>query len=181
MLKIVNLFKRIKKLYLLKFGTTKKIIDYWRTKGVKIGDNCVIYGNVNFGSEPFLVKVGDNVKITSNVNFITHDGGVHTIRHKYFEYDADLFGNIEVGNNVFIGYNVLILPGVKIGDNCIVGAGSIVTKNIQNNSVYAGVPAKFICTIDRYYEKNKKKLEYTKRLTQLEKETYLKEKYKSEI
>lgn len=177
MSKIRNMIKKLRKLYLLRLGSNKSVIKYWRSKGVKIGTDSIIYGNVNFGSEPFLIEIGENVKITSNVNFITHDGAVHTIRNKYEEFDADLFGRIKVGNNVFIGYNVLILPGVSIGDNTVIGAGSIVTNNVENDSVYAGAPARYICTIDEYYEKNKNSLDYTKRLNKDEKRNYLIDKY----
>lgn len=181
MLKIRNIIKKIQKLFLLKLGNNKKVINYWQKKGAEIGENCTIYGNVNFGSEPFLIEIGNNVKITSNVNFITHDGGVHVIRNKYLEHDADLFRKIKVGNNVFIGYNVLILPGVTIGDNTILGAGSVVTKDVRSDAVYAGVPAKFICTIEEYYKKNKPYLEYTKKMESDDKKTYLENKYKLKV
>lgn len=53
----------------------------------------------------------------------------------------------------------MVLPNVTIGDNVVIGANSTVTKDIPSNSVYAGNPAKFICTIDEYIEKNKRKME----------------------
>lgn len=63
-------------------------------------------------------------------------------------------GCIKVGNNCFIGHSVIILPGVTIGDNVIIGAGSIVTRDIPSDSVVAGIPAKVVCSLDGYYEKN---------------------------
>ena len=66
---------------------------------------------------------------------------------------ADYFGPISIGNNVFIGNNVIILPGVTVGDNVVIGAGAVVTKNIPSNSVCAGVPARVIKTIDEYADK----------------------------
>lgn len=63
------------------------------------------------------------------------------------------FGKIEVGEYSFIGANSTIMPGVVIGDHCVIGAGSLVTKNIPNGTVYAGVPARFICTTEQYAEK----------------------------
>ncbi len=63
-------------------------------------------------------------------------------------------GRIRVGNNCFIGHSVIVLPGVTIGDNVIIGAGSVVSRNIPSDSVAAGVPAKVICSLDEYYERN---------------------------
>ena len=63
------------------------------------------------------------------------------------------FGKIRVGNNTHIGWNAIIMPGVTIGSNCIIGCGAVVTKDIPDNSVAAGVPARVIETIDEYYEK----------------------------
>ena len=68
-------------------------------------------------------------------------------------------GRVNIGNNVFIGAESVVLPNVTIGDNVVIGANSTVTKDIPSNSVYAGNPAKFICTIDEYIETNKRKME----------------------
>ena len=62
-------------------------------------------------------------------------------------------GKVTIGNNVSFGHNVTVLKGVHIGDNCFIGAGSIVTKDIPANSVAAGAPAKVIMTINQYYER----------------------------
>lgn len=58
-------------------------------------------------------------------------------------------------NNIYIGTKVTILHGVIIGDNCVIGAGSVVTKDIPANSVTVGVPCKVVSTIEKYYEKSK--------------------------
>jgi acetyltransferase-like isoleucine patch superfamily enzyme len=152
-----------------------KAIDYYRNKGVVIGKNCEIIGKVSFGSEPYLISIGENVKITDNVRFITHDGGMHVLRNMYSEtfLNADLFGKITVGSNVFLGNCVIVLPGVTIGDNVVIGAGAIVTKDIPSNSVAAGVPCKVIRAIDKYYEKAQSKCLFTKGLAKEEKEQYL--------
>lgn len=49
--------------------------EYWRERGVKIGNNCEIYSSAKFGSEPYLITLGDHVRVNSGVTFITHDGG----------------------------------------------------------------------------------------------------------
>ncbi|HOP59466.1 MAG TPA: acyltransferase, partial [Bacteroidales bacterium] len=58
--------------------------------------------------------------------------------------NADVFGKIKIGNNVFIGNNCTILPGTTVGDNCIIGAGSVVRGNFPENSVIVGNPAKVV-------------------------------------
>ena len=65
-------------------------------------------------------------------------------------------GKISIGNNCFIGYNTVILKNTEIGDNCIIGARSVVKGNIPSGTVWAGVPAKMICTIAEFYERRKK-------------------------
>ncbi len=76
--------------------------------------------------------------------------------------NADKFGTIEIGDNVNIGWNTIIMPNVKIGSNVVVGAGAIVTKDIPSNSIAAGIPARVIGSVEEYYSKNKNKVEYTK-------------------
>lgn len=148
--------------------------------GVKVGNNCEFHKEITWGSEPYLIEIGNHVRITHGVSFITHDGGVWVLRNnnKYKEKDIDVFGKIKIGNNVNIGWNAIIMPGVTIGDNVVVGAGAIVTKDVESNSVVAGIPAHKIETIDEYYEKVLKKCDHTKQLTPEEKKKYLKKKYK---
>ena len=121
---------------------------YSRFLGVSFGKNCRILGVVDFGSEPYLIDIGDNVTITHGVSFITHDGGVALFRKEY--PGINFFGRISVRNNVFIGLKTIILPNVIIGSNVVIGAGSLITKDIPDNVVVAGVPAKIIRTIDEY-------------------------------
>ena len=101
-----------------------------------------------------LIRIHDNVKIASNVTFVTHDvthGMLNTMlgEDKYQE----TVGCIEIMDNVFIGANVTILNDVRIGSNVIVAAGAVVTKDVPDNSVVGGVPARVICTMEEYLEK----------------------------
>lgn len=122
-----------------------------------------------------MVEIGNHVRINSNVTFITHDGGVWVLRKMDSSLsDVDLFGKITVGDNVQISNNAMIMPGVTIGDNCIIGAGAIVTKDIPENSVAVGIPARVIETIDEYLEKNREKLHHTKNMSLSEKKMYIK-------
>ena len=107
-----------------------------------------------FGSEPWMITLGDNVHITSEVRFITHDGGTLPLRKE--TPDLEITKPIVVGDNVFIGVRSMIMPGVHIGDRCIIAAGSVVTKDVPSNQVWGGVPARFIKTTDEYLEKLQK-------------------------
>ena len=158
---------------LVKLSPMKYRTNLWKLKGVRIGTNCEIY-NVYFGSEPYLITIGNHVRITNGVRFVTHDGGVWVIRNYKHKEDIDLFGKIQVGNNVHIGLNSIIMPNVTIGDNCIIGCGSIVTKSIPSNSVAVGVPAKVIKSIDDYYQSHLNTFFTTKHLSYKEKKKYLK-------
>lgn len=147
----------------------------FRKAGGKIGVGCEIFPDVEFGSEPYLIQIGNHVRITNGVRFCTHDGGLWVLRNLDSTLKhADVFGRIVVGDNVHIGWNAIIMPNVTIGNNCIIGAGSVVTKDIPDNSVAAGVPAKVIESIEVYHEKVKNKCEYdTKLLSDKEKRKYL--------
>lgn len=122
-----------------------------------VGDNFFFQPRI-IPSDPKLIKFNDNVVVASNVTFINHDV-INQMLNKmpnmsWYKYQS---GCIEVGNNVFIGANSIILPNVRIGDNIIISAGSIVTKDIPNNSVVGGVPAKVIMSFEEYLEKRKEK------------------------
>lgn len=133
---------------LIKFHRNPK--SYLTNLGVKIGENTKI-ATYDFGSEPFLISIGNHCHITKNVKFITHDGGVWVFRKEI--PDFDVFGTIAIEDNVYIGNGTIIMPGVKIGSNVVIGANSLVTKSIPSNTVVAGIPATFICTLEAYKSK----------------------------
>jgi acetyltransferase-like isoleucine patch superfamily enzyme len=118
-----------------------------------MGNNCRIYTK-GFGSEPFLISIGNHCTITSGVVFITHDGS--TWLHRDKKGRRYYYAPIEVGNDVFIGINSIIMPGVKIEDKVIVAAGSVVTKSVPSGVVIGGNPAKII---GNYDELERKRLE----------------------
>jgi acetyltransferase-like isoleucine patch superfamily enzyme len=146
-------------------------VTYARSLGVQVGEDCRII-DVNFGSEPYLVRLGDHVSATAT-HFITHDGGVWVFRES--RPDADLIAPIIVGNNVFLGMAVTVLPGVSIGDNVVVGAGAVVTHDLPSDCVAVGAPAKPIRTLDEYWQTVEPLLVPTKLLTPDEKRRYLEE------
>lgn len=148
-IKIKRIIKKI--MFSLELSFTndyKKIEVYSKYLGIKAGRNCVITGKINFGSEPYLIEIGNRVRITNNVTFHTHDGGTGVLRDKY--PGINVFGKIIVKDNVFLGSNSTILPGVTINENVIVAAGSVVTKDLESDSVYGGVPAKKIKSLKDY-------------------------------
>lgn len=137
------IFQRLQLAMLEKAGSERRI-KYWRKRGLKIGQNCYI-NNVNFSTEPYLIEIGDHVAIAAGTDLITHDGAIWCFREEL--QNADVFGKIKLGNNVFIGNNCTILPNTIIGDNCIVGAGSTVRGQFPDNSVIVGNPAKVVLTM----------------------------------
>lgn len=103
-------------------------------------------------SHCYHITIGDNVILAPRVHILAHDSsfGLYTGKTRA--------ANVMIGNDVFVGAGSIILPGVHIGSRVIIGAGSIVTKDIPANSVAAGNPARVICDIDAYLEKEKAKM-----------------------
>lgn len=135
--------------YLSKLGRVCDSSEYARSLGVTVGKN-VQFVVVSFG-----------------VSFLTHDGAWYNCS-KYINSSEDMrrYGRIKIGNNCFIGCRSILLPGVTIGDNSIIGAGSVVTKDVPSGEVWAGNPARFIKTTDCLAQKflqtkqDPKQLEY---------------------
>lgn len=127
-------------------------------KGMHIGPDSTVY-TTKIGTEPWLISIGKNVTITEDVIFVTHDGSLRLVKDengkRRYYYDK-----IEIGNNVFVGVRSILLPGIVIGDDVIVAAGSVVTKNVSSNSVVAGVPARKISNFDDFQEKHSDKKNY---------------------
>ncbi|KAA0126503.1 acyltransferase [Chryseobacterium sp. SN22] len=144
---------------ILKIHTTyQKIIQNIYIKisiarGLKVGKDVIFVEAPDFGSEPFLIEIGDRTKITAGCRFVNHDGAMYVIRSMEKYKDARNFGRIKLGKNCFVGNNCLFLPGSQMGNNCILGAGSVLNSTMPDNSVYAGIPAKFICSIEDYGNK----------------------------
>lgn len=132
-------------------------IKYLRKKGIHIGEHCIIRAPRTARidvSRPSLVTIGNNVDMNMNFQILTHDWASLVFRTKYNDF-VNSSGHVTIGNNIYFGTNVVVLKGVTIGDNCVIGACSLVTKNIPANSVAAGVPCRVICSIDEYYRKRK--------------------------
>ena len=143
----MSIITRVKRMV---FGTFKEA----KKAGMIVEDGVSIVGGVNFGSEPYLIHLHKHCRISMDVMFITHDGGTWAFRNDNEKYKHIIkYGKIEVGEYSFVGARSTILPGVTIGSYCVVGAGSLVNKDVPDGTVVAGVPAKFICTTEEYAEK----------------------------
>ena len=141
------MFAFLKKIY-WHFQSKEK---YARSLGVVIGKDCFIDTRL-WPSEPYLIQIGNRVQITKNVAFFTH-GGTHVLRSEI--PDFDVFGRIIIKDGAYIGAYTLLMPGVVIGENSIVAAGSVVTHSVPDHVVAGGNPARIICTVEEYKEKIK--------------------------
>lgn len=118
------------------------------SKGMRVGRNCSIYSWSTIDHiYPHLVCIGDDVTISTNVTILAHDASPNVVG------GGTKLGRVTIGNNVFIGTGSIILCDVTIGDNVVIGAGSLVSRDLPGNGVYAGRPARMLCTIEQYREK----------------------------
>lgn len=110
-----------------------------------------------------LIRFHDNIRVAKGVDFVTHDT-MHTCFNRIPEEEKpqgnysfkERIGCIEVMDNVFIGSHSIILYNTKIGPNVIIASGSVVTKDCEPNSVYAGVPARRIGSFEDFVRKRMK-------------------------
>jgi maltose O-acetyltransferase len=100
-------------------------------------------------SHCWLIEIGDDVTLAPRVHVLAHD----TSTKMHLGYTK--IGRVKIGNRVFIGADTVLLPNVTIGDNCVIGANSTVSKDIPAGSVAAGNPAKIITSLESFLEKNK--------------------------
>ena len=133
-----------------KFLMEEKTIDDYIKRGLKIGIGCDIKDNVilDYGACN-LITIGNNVTIAPQAYLLAHDASTKR------ELGYTKIGLINIKDNVFIGARALIMPGVTVGENSIVAAGAVVTKDVPANTVVAGNPPQVITTKEEYVNKNK--------------------------
>lgn len=139
-------------------ATSESYIEHLKKIGVKVGEDIVLYRPLNTTIDiqnPHLLEIGNHVMMTGPVTILTHDYSWSVIKRIY----GEILGNQKstvLKDNIFIGWGATILAGSYIGDNTIIGAGSVVSGYLEGNAVYAGNPARKIMSIDDYYHKRKK-------------------------
>lgn len=121
-----------------------------RTAGMTIGKNVSAMNGVHLDpARPWLLSIGDDVCFSLGVVVLTHDAS--TILHTGYTRLAP----VSIGSRVFVGAHAIILPGVTIGDDVVIGAGSVVSRDVPADSVVAGSPARRIATLSEWVEKEK--------------------------
>jgi acetyltransferase-like isoleucine patch superfamily enzyme len=142
----IGLRLAILKLKLNSLGAHTKIysIDMTEPFNVSIGHHVYINKNCDILTTGSKVTIGNYVMIGPNVTFIAQNHDISDWRKPMVFNDKYEFGDIKVCDDVWIGANATILPGVSIGKGSIVAAGAVVTKDVEPYTVVAGVPAKTI-------------------------------------
>lgn len=141
-------------------SSSSRLIAYYRSLGIQIGEGTYLRPKTCEidTSRPSLVSIGRNCYMNEHFTLLTHDWVT-----RVFIYSARDFinssGKVSIGNNVSFGEYVTVLKGVTIGDNCFIGACSVVNKDIPSNSIAVGIPCRVIMTLDDYYQKRKQKCE----------------------
>lgn len=158
--KITKRIIQIKHILEKKWSQTNQVrfVAFLKKNGIKIGDGCMFFQGIQTMSiditRPSLIEIGNNVAFNKNFTLMTHDYATKVFLHKYYDFIPSS-GTIKIGNNVSFGMNCTVLKGAHIGDNTFIGLGSIVTGKIPTDCVAMGSPAKFVCTIEEYYNKRK--------------------------
>ena len=154
-----KLFRFLKKVWRKLLGKPTAANDPFaelETKGLKIAESTKATMHSPWGIDrmfPWLIEIGESCIISTNVVILAHDASTA------FSIGYTKIGRVTIGNHVFIGHNSTVLCGVTIGDNVIVGANSLVNKDLKPNGVYAGNPAKYICSFEEYRDKRRKEFE----------------------
>ncbi len=129
--------------------------------GLKIGKNVTLATSASIDYDYcYLISIGDNCTISHHVRILAHDATTFKFTDGYTR-----IAKVEIKDNCYFGENVIILPGVTIGPNVLVAAGSIVNKDIPPNSCVAGVPARFYKKFDEFIEDHSNKIKESKVFT----------------
>lgn len=138
------MFKQFIK-YVLKKIRGARDLSELIARGLKVGHSCYIPTGTNLDPDHcWHIDIGDYVVFGPNVSVLAHDASMKM----HIGYTR--IGNVVIHNRVFIGAGSIILPGVTIGENSIVGAGSVVTKDVPPGVVAAGNPARVICSMEDF-------------------------------
>ena len=129
--------------------TTERLISM----GMKVGKNFKRLGGVILDpSHCWLIEIGNDVTMAPRVHILCHDASTKT----FLNYTK--IGRVTIGDNVFIGAETVVLPGVTIGSNVVIGANSTVTHDVPDNTVVAGNPARPLCSLEEYLNKERTRM-----------------------
>lgn len=152
---IKDIFKKI--VYREK-ASSETYTKYLRDKGVLVGKGTYFYAPRTTEidvTRPYMVQIGEYVHITHGVTIMTHGYDWSVIRGVTYDMYGSA-GPVKIGSNVFVGTNSTILKGVTIGNNVVIGAGTLVNRDIPDNCVAAGNPVRIICDLESYRVKREK-------------------------
>ena len=141
---------RAKRTFALNMYNDFTIAQFFRGQGAQIGvDNRIEIRSL--GPEPYLIRIGNHCTIGPDVKFLVHDGGTWIFTEEIPSLQK--FAPIWIMDNCFIGQSAIVLPGVTIGPNSIVGAGSVVTRDVPSGTIAVGNPARAISSVEEYRQK----------------------------
>lgn len=118
-------------------------VEFINPYNITIGDNSYINGGMIVAGRNSSINIGNNCLISYNVHIRTTSHN-HQRKDMLIREQGEFEADINIKDNVWIGFGVQILPGVSIGENSIIGAGAVVTKSLPPNGIYGGIPAKLI-------------------------------------
>lgn len=167
-LQLIELQHRLRSVTMHKYNRVNPLVEDltdWKERGeylfgkgknITVYNTCSVVGDVEVGENTWIgpytaidggggVKIGSGCSISSGVQIVSHDSVKWALSGGKAKYE---YAPIEIGNNCFIGTNVMITKGVKIGDHCLIGAGAILTKDLPSYSIALGIPAKRVGRIE---------------------------------
>ena len=148
---IIKLLQKINDKY--KRFNYKRKLNNLIADGLSLGKNVTIMPEVIIDTRyPYLISIGNNCSLSNGVVILAHDATTF----KFTGYTR--LGKVDIKDNCYIGTNVIILPGVTIGPDVLIAAGSVVNKNIPPNSCVAGVPARFYYKFDDFIKNHEEQI-----------------------
>ncbi len=126
--------------------TTEQLVSL----GLRVGKDFLrLHGVILDPAHCWLITIGDSVTMAPRVHVLAHDASTN----RALGYTR--IGRVDIGNRVFIGAEAVVLPNVRIGDDVIIGANSTVTRDVPSGCVFAGSPARFVCTTEELFARNR--------------------------
>jgi len=149
---LARLYRRLQNSVVKGRYTPVTMAEYLRTLGAEVGEGCFIGPtDIELEINPRHLKIGNHVAMASGVTFATQDGTPWLFQDRIPDIPAD--DKVIIEDNCFIGYRAILYPGIRIGPNSVVGAGSVVVSDVPPNTLVMGVPARPFGAIEKYREK----------------------------